>query len=85
MILQRWNMWRETLRVIINNHLYDMTRKQSDGVLKVASEQIPFGIYAVEKDGIIELRKDKCKSKVKLRELIQQFKSKGFKVYSNGS
>lgn len=71
------------MRVIINNNVYDMTRRQADGVLKVASEQIPFGIYAIEKDGIIELRKDKCRSKAKLKVLIQQFKSKGFKVYVN--
>lgn len=49
----------------------------------IASEQIPFGIYAIEKDDIIELRKDKCKSKAKLNALIQQFKSKEFKVYYN--
>lgn len=52
-------------------------------MLKVASEQILCGIYAVEKDGIIELRKDKCKSKTQLKRLIRQFKQKGFKVYSN--
>lgn len=73
------------MRAIINNNVYDMTRKQADGVLKVASEQIPFGIYAVEKDGIIELKKEKCKSKAKLEILIRMFNSKGFQVYYNGS
>lgn len=78
-------MWRKILKVIIGNHVYDMTRKQSDGVLKVASEQIPFGIYAVEKDGIIELKKEKCKSKAKLETLIRMFEFKGFQVHYNGS
>lgn len=64
------------MKVIVNNSVYDMTKEQADGVLKFASEQIPFGIYAIEKDGIIELRKDKPKNKVKLNLLIQQFKSK---------
>lgn len=71
------------MKVIVNNSVYDMTKEQSDGVLKVSSEQISFGIYVVEKDGIIELRKDKCKSKAQLKRLIQQFGRKGFKVYSN--
>ena len=78
-------MWRLIVKVIINSSVYEMGKKQAEGVLEFASKQITFGIYAVEKNGIIELRKDKCKSKVKLRELIQQFKNKGFKVYSNGS
>lgn len=76
-------MWRKILKVIIGNHVYDMTRKQSDGVLKVASEQIPFGIYAVEKDGIIELKKEKCRTKAKLQTLIRMFESKGFQVHYN--
>lgn len=48
------------MKIIVNDNLYEMEKKQADGVLKIASKQIPFGIYAVEKDGIIELRKDKC-------------------------
>lgn len=60
-----------------------MKRKQAESVLKVASEQIPFGIYAVEKDGIIELRKDKCQSKTQLKRMRREFKEKGFKVYFN--
>lgn len=76
-------MWRKILKVIIDNHVYDMTRKQSDGVLKVASEQIPFGIYAVEKDGIIELKKEKCRTKAKLQTLIRMFESKELKVHYN--
>lgn len=71
------------MKVIVNNSVYDMTRVQANGVLKIAKGKIPFGIYAVEKNGIIELRKDKCRNKTKLNELVQQFKSKGFKVYAN--
>lgn len=76
-------MWRKILKVIIGNHVYGMTRKQADGVLKVASEQIPFWIYAVEKDGIIELKKEKCRTKAKLQTLIRMFESKGFQVHYN--
>lgn len=42
------------------------------------------GIYAVEKADYAELRRDACESVTKLKELIRQFKSQGFKVWSNG-
>lgn len=71
------------MKVIINNSVYDMTKGQADKVLKVASEQIPLGIYAIEKDGIIELKKEKCRTKAKLETLICMFESKGFQVYFN--
>lgn len=51
------------MKVIVNESVYEMGRKEYRGILKVTSEQIPFGIYAVEKDGICELRKDTFDSK----------------------
>ncbi len=72
------------MKLIIDNSIYDMSRQQADKVLKVASEQIPLGVYAIEKDGIVELRNDKCKNKLQLKRLIQEFNVKGFNVYSNG-
>ena len=61
-----------------------MSQKEYQGLLKVASEQVPFGIYAVEKTGYAELRCDKCKSISQLKKLTRQFKAQGFKVLSNG-
>lgn len=61
-----------------------MSQKEYQGLLQVASEQIPFGIYAVEKQGYAELRCDKCQSITQLKELTRQFKAQGFKVHSNG-
>jgi len=61
-----------------------MGQKEYQGLLKVASEQVPFGIYAVEKQGYAELRCDKCKSITQLKELIRQFKGQGYKVHANG-
>lgn len=37
------------MKVLVNNSLYKMERKEYKGVLKVASQQILCGIYAVEK------------------------------------
>lgn len=62
-----------------------MSRKEYLGLLKVASEQVPLGIYAVEKKDYAELRCDKCTSRTKLKELTRYFKQQGFKVYSNGA
>lgn len=60
-----------------------MGRKEYRGVLKVASQQIPCGIYAVEKDGICELRKDTFYSKEELKKAVSEYAAKGFKVYYN--
>lgn len=61
-----------------------MSKKEYQGLLRVASEQIPFGVYAIEKEGQAELRRDACSSKTQLKELVRQFKAHGYKVYANG-
>lgn len=61
-----------------------MGQKEYQGLLQVASEQVPMGVYALEKDDYAELRCDKCTSVTQLKELIRQFRAGGFKVYSNG-
>lgn len=66
------------------NHLYQMSQKEYQGLLQTASEQVPFGIYAIEKKEYAELRCDKCTSVTQLKNLTRQFKSQGFKVHSNG-
>lgn len=62
---------------------YRMSQKEYQGLLKVASEQVPFGIYAVEGADYAELRCDHCKSMTQLKTLTRQFRSQGFKVYAN--
>lgn len=66
------------------NRLYQMSRKEYQGLLQTASEQVPFGIYAIENKEYAELRCDKCTSVTQLKNLTRQFKSQGFKVYANG-
>ena len=66
------------------NHLYQMNQTEYQGLLQTASEQVPFGIYAVEKQGYAELRCDKCTSITHLKGLMRQFKAQGFKVHANG-
>lgn len=52
--------------------------------MKIASEQVPFGIYAVEKQGYSELMNLKCESTTQLKQRICELKAQGFKVRANG-
>ncbi len=61
-----------------------MSRKEYQGLLKIANEQVPLGVYALEKRDYAELRNDKCNSITQLKELTRQFKAQGFKVHANG-
>ena len=38
------------MQVKVANRMYRMGRNEFEGLLKVASEQVPFGIYAVTRD-----------------------------------
>ena len=72
------------MKVKVNNRIYRMNREEYQGLLKIAKEQVTQGIYAIEREDYAELRCDHCDSITKLKELIRQFKSQGFKVLSNG-
>lgn len=61
-----------------------MSQSEYQGLLKVASEQVPFGVYAVEKQDYAELRNDKCESVTQLKKLIRAFRQEGYKVHANG-
>ena len=65
------------------NRMYRMSQEEYQGLLKMASDQVPFGVYAIEKKGYAELRNDKCQSRTQLKTLIRSFKAQGFKVLSN--
>lgn len=71
------------MNVIIEKNVYGMNRKQLRGVLKIASGLIPVGIYAVQKDDVCELRKDKFDNSEELKKAVVAYKEKGFKVYYN--
>ena len=71
------------MKVIIGKAVYEMNRKQLRGVLEAASSLIPFGIYAVQKDDMCELRKDKFDNAEELKKAVGAYKEKGFKVYYN--
>lgn len=72
------------MQVLVGKRAYQMSRKEYEGLLSVASKQVPFGVYAVEKVGYAELRVDHCKSVTQLKSIKRQYKAQGFKVYANG-
>jgi len=71
------------MRVKVAQRIYRMNQKEYEGLLKVASEQVPFGIYAVEKKNYAELMNIKCKSMTELKRHKRELKQKGFKVLAN--
>lgn len=73
------------MQATVMERTYQMSQEEYEGLLEIASEQVPCGIYAVEKQGYAELRCDKCKSITQLKKLIRQFKARGFKVHANKS
>lgn len=72
------------MQVKVANKLYKMNNDKYKGLLEIAREQVPFGIYAIEKKDYAELRADHCKSMTQLKTLKRQLKAQGFKVYANG-
>ena len=71
------------MRVLLNDHIYDMSRKQFDGVLKVAKRYGKHGIYAVEKDGAVEMKQETYSNKAGLEKAVSEYEEKGFQVYYN--
>ena len=71
------------MRVLLNDHLYDMSRKQLDGVLKVAKKAVKRGIYAVEKGGMAQMKKETYSNKAEIEKAVAEYEAKGFKVYYN--
>lgn len=72
------------MKVKVMTRIYRMSQSEYQGLLKVASEQVPFGVYAVEKKDYAELRNDKCERVTQLKKLIRAFRQEGYKVHANG-
>lgn len=71
------------MKVLLNNSVYEMSRKQFRGVLSVAKKAVKHGIYAVEKDGMAQMKKETHSNKAELEKAVAEYEEKGFKVYYN--
>ena len=63
---------------------YNMPRKQVEGVIEFARKRVEFGIYAVEKKNVVELKNEPYDTKESLEKAIKEYEAQGFKVYYNG-
>lgn len=72
------------IKVKVAKRIYQMGPEEFKGLLKVASEQVPFGIYAIERKGYAELCNIHCKSITELKQKTRDFRKAGYKVYQNG-
>lgn len=71
------------MRLIIDGNVYKMTIRQKNSVLSIASRMIKKGIYAVEKDGVCELLKEKYTTDEELQRAITEYEENGFEVHYN--
>lgn len=61
-----------------------MSRTEYKGLLKVASDQVKYGVYAVEKGDYAEMVNESCTGATKLKKVTRAYNAQGFKVYANG-
>lgn len=61
-----------------------MSQKEAQGLLQIASDNVEFGIYAVEKHNRLDMLNLKMPSKTAFKRQLRSFKAQGFKVYCNG-
>lgn len=71
------------MKILMDDKAYEVSEKAAEGILAMVKRYIVRGIYAVKKDGVIELRHDRCPTAEKVRELVDEFESRGFEVYAN--
>lgn len=72
------------MKVKVVNRVYRMSKTEYRKLLEVASDQVPQGIYAIEKKDYAELRCDRRISVTQIKRFRRQFKAEGYKVYVNG-
>ena len=61
-----------------------MTRQERKRLLQIASDLVPFGIYAVERNNYCELKNESYELPSDLRDAVKAYKKEGYKVHANG-
>ena len=72
------------MRVLINRNVYEVGRKAFRSILDIASESVSRGIYAVDKDGFCEMKKETFRTQEEMNKKIAEYQKYGFRVYFNG-
>lgn len=71
------------MKVNIKDSVYQMSTKQYKQVLKIASDAVPFGIYAINKGQVAILLDEKYNASEELQDAVKKYIEKGFIVHSN--
>ena len=71
------------MKVLINEHVYEMGRKAFRGVLDIAKKSVPNGIYAVSKDDFCEMKKETFRNQEEMNKQIVAYQKQGFRVFFN--
>ncbi len=70
----------------INGNVYEGDRQYADAILKVAKEKYKKersnAIYGVEKNDMLEMKRETFLSSKLMNEKISEYRKAGFKVYS---
>lgn len=62
-----------------------MTEKQVKGLLELASEKVPFGVYAIRKGpDYYEMMNRPVGSRTQLKQIRNEYRRAGIRVYCNG-
>lgn len=73
------------MTVNIGKSIYDgLSIVQFNELLKIASDAVPFGIYAIERKGVAIMLRKRYKSKPALRKAVKEYIDGGFTVHCNG-
>lgn len=70
--------------VNMGDNTYKMSRDQFKILLETAKKHMTFGVYAIEKKKVAIMLNERPKDKDDLKKQVEEYKSKGFKVYYNG-
>lgn len=73
------------MKLIYKGDVYELTRKEVDGMLQVLKKHLPKCIYAVEdeKNDIIEMIFKRYKYTKSMNKAVERYVEKGFRVYFN--
>lgn len=52
-------------------------------LLSAGKEMVPFGIYALERDGHVRFVQEVANSKTHLKRMVRAFRAEGYKVHYN--
>ena len=69
------------MKVNMGDNVYEMNIAQFAILLATASKYMPFGIYAIKKDGVAIMLNKKYEDDMSLKKAVEEYKKKGFRVY----